>query len=94
MSPERHNTIVNHYVSCVAPAEDLSDSEDVLPKEIAKWNSNDLMDKIEAADTEETPGMMMNLSITLWTVALPQNLMLKMCMCVGRRAVEGNDSGL
>ncbi|XP_074527050.1 membrane-associated phosphatidylinositol transfer protein 2-like isoform X6 [Halichoeres trimaculatus] len=36
--------------------EDFSDSEEVLPKEIAKWNSNDLMDKIEAADTEETPG--------------------------------------
>ncbi|KAM3610820.1 uncharacterized protein V6R79_009185 [Siganus canaliculatus] len=36
--------------------EDFSDSEDVLPKEIAKWNSNDLMDKIEAADAEETPG--------------------------------------
>ncbi|KAK5871507.1 hypothetical protein PBY51_004387 [Eleginops maclovinus] len=36
--------------------EDLSDSEDVMPKEITKWNSNDLMDKIEAADTEETPG--------------------------------------
>ncbi|XP_068594872.1 membrane-associated phosphatidylinositol transfer protein 2 [Brachionichthys hirsutus] len=35
--------------------EDLSDSEDVLPKEITKWNSNELMDKIEAADTEETP---------------------------------------
>lgn len=65
MSPERHITIVNHHVSCVAPAEDLSDSEDVLPKEIVKWNSNDLMDKIEAADTEETPGMMRNLSVTL-----------------------------
>uniref|UniRef100_UPI0037E7E1A8 membrane-associated phosphatidylinositol transfer protein 2-like isoform X2 n=1 Tax=Semicossyphus pulcher TaxID=241346 RepID=UPI0037E7E1A8 len=36
--------------------EDLSDGEEVLPKEIAKWNSNDLMDKIEAADTEEQPG--------------------------------------
>ncbi|XP_076587450.1 membrane-associated phosphatidylinositol transfer protein 2-like isoform X2 [Chaetodon auriga] len=36
--------------------EDLSDNEDVLPKEIAKWNSNDLMDKIEAVDAEETPG--------------------------------------
>ncbi|KAI3372072.1 hypothetical protein L3Q82_006928 [Scortum barcoo] len=36
--------------------EDLSDGEEVLPKEIAKWNSNDLMDKIESADTEETPG--------------------------------------
>lgn len=49
--------IVEHDLCCVAPAEDLSDSEDVLPKEIAKWNSNDLMDKIEAVDTEETPGM-------------------------------------
>ncbi|XP_070759904.1 membrane-associated phosphatidylinositol transfer protein 2-like isoform X3 [Enoplosus armatus] len=36
--------------------EDLSDGEEVLPKEITKWNSNDLMDKIEAADTEGTPG--------------------------------------
>ncbi|XP_040011789.1 membrane-associated phosphatidylinositol transfer protein 2-like isoform X3 [Xiphias gladius] len=36
--------------------EDFSDSEEVFPKEIAKWNSNDLMDKIEATDTEETPG--------------------------------------
>ncbi|XP_047197474.1 membrane-associated phosphatidylinositol transfer protein 2 isoform X5 [Hippoglossus stenolepis] len=38
--------------------EDLSDNEEVFPKEIAKWNSNDLMDKIEAADTEETTGEM------------------------------------
>ncbi|XP_035514041.1 membrane-associated phosphatidylinositol transfer protein 2-like isoform X5 [Morone saxatilis] len=36
--------------------EDLSDNEEVIPKEITKWNSNDLMDKIEAADPEETPG--------------------------------------
>ncbi|XP_071776515.1 membrane-associated phosphatidylinositol transfer protein 2-like isoform X1 [Centroberyx gerrardi] len=36
--------------------EDLSDNEEVFPKEIAKWNSNDLMDKIEAADAEGTPG--------------------------------------
>ncbi|MEQ2247294.1 Membrane-associated phosphatidylinositol transfer protein 2, partial [Ilyodon furcidens] len=35
--------------------EDLSDGEEVFPKEISKWNSNDLMDKIEATDTEETP---------------------------------------
>uniref|UniRef100_A0A8C4DJX6 DDHD domain-containing protein n=1 Tax=Dicentrarchus labrax TaxID=13489 RepID=A0A8C4DJX6_DICLA len=37
--------------------EDLSDSEEVIPKEITKWNSNDLMDKIEAADPEETPAI-------------------------------------
>ncbi|KAJ8286247.1 hypothetical protein GJAV_G00036250 [Gymnothorax javanicus] len=36
--------------------EDLSDNEDVFPKEITKWSSNDLMDKIEAADAEEAQG--------------------------------------
>ncbi|KAM8865457.1 membrane-associated phosphatidylinositol transfer protein 2-like isoform 4-T6 [Synchiropus picturatus] len=36
--------------------EDLSEGEEIFPKEIAKWNSNDLMDKIEAADAEEAPG--------------------------------------
>ncbi|KAK0150959.1 Membrane-associated phosphatidylinositol transfer protein 2 [Merluccius polli] len=30
--------------------EDLSDNEEVFPKEIAKWNSNDLMDKIGDAE--------------------------------------------
>lgn len=45
------------------PAEDFSDNEDSLPKEIAKWNSNDLMDKIEAADTEEASGVMTSLRI-------------------------------
>uniref|UniRef100_A0A8C2WH79 Phosphatidylinositol transfer protein membrane associated 2 n=1 Tax=Cyclopterus lumpus TaxID=8103 RepID=A0A8C2WH79_CYCLU len=33
--------------------EDLSDSEEVLPKEIAKWNSNELMDKIEADNSSQ-----------------------------------------
>uniref|UniRef100_A0A6Q2XA36 DDHD domain-containing protein n=1 Tax=Esox lucius TaxID=8010 RepID=A0A6Q2XA36_ESOLU len=37
--------------------EDLSGDEEVLPKEISKWNSNDLMDKIDAADVEDVPGM-------------------------------------
>ncbi|XP_034727638.1 membrane-associated phosphatidylinositol transfer protein 2-like isoform X5 [Etheostoma cragini] len=36
--------------------EDFSDGEETSQKEISKWNSNDLIDKIEAADTEETPG--------------------------------------
>lgn len=61
-----HNTtvcsLVNNDLSCVASAEDLSDGEEVFPKEIAKWNSNDLMDKIEAADTEETSGTVMTIS--------------------------------
>ncbi|XP_068100585.1 membrane-associated phosphatidylinositol transfer protein 2 isoform X9 [Hyperolius riggenbachi] len=33
--------------------EDLSDNEEVLPKEITKWSSNDLMDKIETAEADE-----------------------------------------
>ncbi|XP_074493992.1 membrane-associated phosphatidylinositol transfer protein 2-like isoform X5 [Sebastes fasciatus] len=36
--------------------EDLSDGEEVFPKEISKWNSNEMMDKIEAEDAEEAPG--------------------------------------
>ena len=63
MNPGWHiYTSVDHDASCVAPAEDLSDGEEVFPKEITKWNSNDLIDKIEAADTEETPGMMKSMS--------------------------------
>lgn len=50
-------TLIDCDSFCVTPAEDLSDGEEVFPKEIAKWNSNDLMDKIEAADAEETPGI-------------------------------------
>uniref|UniRef100_A0A8C4GH34 DDHD domain-containing protein n=1 Tax=Dicentrarchus labrax TaxID=13489 RepID=A0A8C4GH34_DICLA len=57
--------------------EDLSDSEEVIPKEITKWNSNDLMDKIEAADPEETPGMMKTTNTSSWTVALPQLSILR-----------------
>ncbi|XP_064424230.1 membrane-associated phosphatidylinositol transfer protein 2 isoform X3 [Latimeria chalumnae] len=33
--------------------EDLSDSEEIFPKEITKWNSNDLMDKIGTTEVEE-----------------------------------------
>ncbi|KAM5194747.1 membrane-associated phosphatidylinositol transfer protein 2 isoform 3-T4 [Mantella aurantiaca] len=33
--------------------EDLSDNEEVLPKEITKWSSNDFMDKIESAEADE-----------------------------------------
>ncbi|XP_064128195.1 membrane-associated phosphatidylinositol transfer protein 2 isoform X4 [Loxodonta africana] len=33
--------------------EDLSDSEDIFPKDISKWNSNDLMDKIESPEPED-----------------------------------------
>ncbi|CAN9513190.1 unnamed protein product [Ophioblennius macclurei] len=35
--------------------EEFSDGEEIFPKEITKWNSNDLMDKIEATDAEEAP---------------------------------------
>ncbi|XP_053784667.1 membrane-associated phosphatidylinositol transfer protein 2 isoform X5 [Desmodus rotundus] len=34
--------------------EDLSDSEEMFPKDITKWSSNDLMDKIEGPEPEDT----------------------------------------
>ncbi|XP_058137278.1 membrane-associated phosphatidylinositol transfer protein 2 isoform X2 [Dasypus novemcinctus] len=33
--------------------EDLSDPEEMFPKDITKWNSNDLMDKIESPEPED-----------------------------------------
>uniref|UniRef100_A0A8D2LIY3 Phosphatidylinositol transfer protein membrane associated 2 n=1 Tax=Varanus komodoensis TaxID=61221 RepID=A0A8D2LIY3_VARKO len=36
--------------------EGLSENEEVFPKEISKWSSNDLMDKIETPESEEAPG--------------------------------------
>uniref|UniRef100_A0A8C1L283 Phosphatidylinositol transfer protein membrane associated 2 n=1 Tax=Cyprinus carpio TaxID=7962 RepID=A0A8C1L283_CYPCA len=37
--------------------EDFSDNEEIFVKEITKWSSNDLMDKIETAEAEEAQGM-------------------------------------
>ncbi|XP_058512913.1 membrane-associated phosphatidylinositol transfer protein 2 isoform X2 [Ochotona princeps] len=34
--------------------EDLSDSEEMFPKDITKWSSNDLMDKIESPEPEDS----------------------------------------
>uniref|UniRef100_A0A8C9Q728 Phosphatidylinositol transfer protein membrane associated 2 n=1 Tax=Spermophilus dauricus TaxID=99837 RepID=A0A8C9Q728_SPEDA len=34
--------------------EDLSDSEEMFPKDITKWSSNDLMDTIESPEPEDT----------------------------------------
>uniref|UniRef100_A0A8C1QPJ6 Phosphatidylinositol transfer protein membrane associated 2 n=1 Tax=Cyprinus carpio TaxID=7962 RepID=A0A8C1QPJ6_CYPCA len=36
--------------------EDFSDNEEIFVKEITKWSSNDLMDKIETAEAEEAQG--------------------------------------
>ncbi|XP_072310438.1 membrane-associated phosphatidylinositol transfer protein 2-like isoform X2 [Eucyclogobius newberryi] len=33
--------------------EDFSDNEEILPKEMTKWSSNDLMDKIETIEVDE-----------------------------------------
>lgn len=54
--------------------EDFSDGEEVFPKEIAKWNSNDLMDKIEAADTEETPENFKEMSVDYERAASEERL--------------------
>ncbi|KAM6944769.1 membrane-associated phosphatidylinositol transfer protein 2-like isoform 8-T8 [Lycodopsis pacificus] len=67
VSPSRHSLSEWRMQSIARDSEDSSDEEffdayedlsdeEVLPKEITKWNSNDLIDKIEAADAEETPG--------------------------------------
>uniref|UniRef100_A0A8C2EPX5 Phosphatidylinositol transfer protein membrane associated 2 n=1 Tax=Cyprinus carpio TaxID=7962 RepID=A0A8C2EPX5_CYPCA len=37
--------------------EDFSDNEEIFVKEITKWSSNDLMDKIETAEAEEAQGI-------------------------------------
>lgn len=36
--------------------EDLSDNEELFPKEITKWSSNDLMDKIETPECDDVQG--------------------------------------
>uniref|UniRef100_A0A8C1L1A2 Phosphatidylinositol transfer protein membrane associated 2 n=1 Tax=Cyprinus carpio TaxID=7962 RepID=A0A8C1L1A2_CYPCA len=39
-----------------AHGNDFSDNEEIFVKEITKWSSNDLMDKIETAEAEEAQG--------------------------------------
>lgn len=38
------------------PAEDFSDNEEIFAKDITKWSSNDLMDKIETIEVDEAQG--------------------------------------
>lgn len=38
------------------PAEDFSDNEELFAKDITKWSSNDLMDKIETIEVDEAQG--------------------------------------
>lgn len=71
---------VNLVTTCFFTAEDFSDNEDSLPKEITKWNSNDLMDKIEAADTDEASGVMLILRIIKDVIKWPQNLTGLLCL--------------
>lgn len=40
----------------VLPAEDFSDNEEIFVKDITKWSSNDLMDKIETIEVDEAQG--------------------------------------
>lgn len=37
-------------------AEDFSDNEEMFAKDITKWSSNDLMDKIETIEADEAQG--------------------------------------
>lgn len=38
------------------PTENIHSKEDLYPKDISKWNSNDLMDKMENPEPEDTQG--------------------------------------
>lgn len=88
--------LITIFFSFVASAEDLSDGEEVFPKEITKWNSNDLMDKIEATDAEETPGMMSTLRTSSQSLRCHAWCWARVCVCAcaSRWAVQGNDCGL
>lgn len=44
------------FVYVVYLAEDFSDNEELFAKDITKWNSNDLMDKIETIEVDEAQG--------------------------------------
>lgn len=37
-------------------AEDFSDNEEMFAKDMTKWSSNDLMDKIETIEVDEAQG--------------------------------------
>ncbi|XP_036907846.1 membrane-associated phosphatidylinositol transfer protein 2 isoform X5 [Sturnira hondurensis] len=49
--------------------EDLSDSEEMFPKDISKWSSNDLMDKIEGPEPEDTQDGLYRQSVPEFRVA-------------------------
>ncbi|XP_026076243.1 membrane-associated phosphatidylinositol transfer protein 2-like isoform X4 [Carassius auratus] len=67
-SPSRHSISEWRMQSIARDSEDstddeffdaheaLSDNEDIFTKEITKWSSNDLMDKIDTAEAEEAQG--------------------------------------
>ncbi|XP_060026785.1 membrane-associated phosphatidylinositol transfer protein 2 isoform X3 [Lagenorhynchus albirostris] len=52
--------------------EDLSDSEEMFPKDITKWNSNDLMDKIESPEPEDTQGNQLGAADGLYRQSAPE----------------------
>uniref|UniRef100_A0A3P9L0A6 Phosphatidylinositol transfer protein membrane associated 2 n=1 Tax=Oryzias latipes TaxID=8090 RepID=A0A3P9L0A6_ORYLA len=43
--------------------EALSDNEDIFSKEITKWSSNDLMDKIETIEVDDAPGQFSSVTV-------------------------------
>ncbi|XP_023372620.1 membrane-associated phosphatidylinositol transfer protein 2 isoform X4 [Otolemur garnettii] len=49
--------------------EDLSDQEEMFPKDITKWSSNDLMDKIESPEPEDAQGGLYHQSAPEFRVA-------------------------
>lgn len=65
---------------CVTPKnlffskEDLSDNEEMFPKEITKWSSNDLMDKIETPECDDVQGnFLLNQNCMCYFTVFPSN---------------------
>lgn len=52
----RQKPVLFYRTSSLYLAEDFSDNEEMFAKEISKWNSNDLMDKIETIEVDEAQG--------------------------------------
>uniref|UniRef100_A0AAY4BWG7 DDHD domain-containing protein n=1 Tax=Denticeps clupeoides TaxID=299321 RepID=A0AAY4BWG7_9TELE len=63
-SPSRHSISEWRMQSIARDSEDSTDdeyfdahdNEEIIPKEITKWSSNDLMDKIETSEADEAQG--------------------------------------
>uniref|UniRef100_A0A672L297 Phosphatidylinositol transfer protein membrane associated 2 n=1 Tax=Sinocyclocheilus grahami TaxID=75366 RepID=A0A672L297_SINGR len=92
-SPSRHSISEWRMQSIARDSEDstddeffdahegFSDNEEIFAKEITKWSSNDLMDKIETAEAEEAQGMQgLSSPIRHLSKCVPQDCSSQQCL--------------